>query len=66
MSHVLLECSAYSSTSSSFMKELQELLADNYEDFDLLEDVEKSSYVLGNKLWESTFDSLLSLCKEYM
>ena len=38
MSHVLWECSAYSSTRASFMKKLQELL-DDYEDFESLENV---------------------------
>ena len=28
--------------------------------------VEKSSYVLGSELWESKFDELLSLVKEYI
>ena len=31
-----------------------------------LENVEKSSYVLGSELWESTFDGLLALVKEYI
>ena len=39
-----------SSTRASFMKNLQELLEDDYEDFESLENVEKSSYVLGNEL----------------
>ena len=34
------------------MKKLQELLEDDYEDFESLENVE-SSYVLGSELWES-------------
>ena len=58
-------CSAYSSTRARFMKKLQELL-DDYEDFELLDNVEKSSYVLGSELWESKFDGLLSLVKEYI
>ena len=66
VSHVLWECSAYSSTRASFMKKLQELLEDDYEDFESLENVEKSSYVLGSELWESKFDGLLALVKEYM
>ena len=66
MSHVLWGCSAYSSTRASFMKKLQELLEDDYEDFELLDNVEKSSYVLSNELWESKFDGLLSLVKEYV
>ena len=48
----------------SFMKKLQELLEDDYEDFESLENVEKSSYVLGSELWESKFDGLLALVKE--
>ena len=50
VSHVLWACSAYSSTRASFMKNLQELLEDdynyNYEDFESLENIEKLSYVL--------------------
>ena len=61
VSHVLWECSAYNSTEASFMKKLQELLVDDYEDFKLLDNVEKSSYVLDNELWESNFNGLLSL-----
>ena len=50
VSHVLWECSAYSSTRASFMKKLHELLEDDYEDFESLDSVEKSSYVLGSEL----------------
>ena len=39
MSHVLWECSAHSSTRANFMKKLQELLEDDYEDFESLENV---------------------------
>ena len=28
--------------------------------------MEKSSYVLGSELWESKFDALLALVKEYI
>ena len=42
-----------------FIKKLQELLEDEYEDFESLDKVEKSSYVLGSdsasELWESKF-----------
>ena len=64
VSHVLWECSPYSSTRASFMKQFQELLEDDYEGFETLDNVEKSSYVLGNELWESNFDGLLSFVKE--
>ena len=43
VSHALWECSAYSSTRASFMKKLQELLEDDYDDFVSLENAEKSS-----------------------
>ena len=66
VSHVLWECSAYSSTRASFMKKLQVLLEDDYEDFVSLDNVEKSSYVLGSELWENKFDGLLALVKEYI
>ena len=48
------------------MKKLQEFLEDDYEDFESLENVEKSSYVLGSELWESKFDGLLAFIKEYI
>ena len=56
MSNVLWECSAYSSTRTCFIKKFQELLEDEYEDFESLDKVEKSSYVLGSELWVSKFD----------
>ena len=40
------------------------MLEDDYEDFELLDNVEKSSYVLVSELWESKFDGLLNLVKE--
>ena len=60
VSHVLWECSAYSSTRACFIKKLQELLEDEYEDFESLDKVEKSFYVLGSE------HGLLSLVKEYI
>ena len=50
------------------MKKLQVLLEDDYEDFVSLENAEKSSYVLGCELymWESKFNGLLALVKEYI
>ena len=41
------------------------MLEDDHEDFESLENVEKSSYVLGSELWESKFDGFLGLVKEY-
>ena len=45
------------------MEKLQELLGDSYADFDLLSNVEKTSYVVGEH-WEKNFKSLLFLVKE--
>ena len=64
--HVLWECSAYSSSRASFMLKLEELLGDRYADFEVLNSVEKTSYVLGSELWEQNFKSLLSLVKEFI
>ena len=48
------------------MKKFHELSQDYYEDFESLEKVEKLSYVLGSELWESNFDVLLNMVKEYI
>ena len=56
--HVLWECSAYSSR-AGFMVKLEELLGDRYADFELLNSVQKMSYVLGSKLWEQNFQILV-------
>ena len=42
------------------------MLEDDYKDFESLENVEKSSYVLRSELGESKFDGLLGLVKEYI
>ena len=42
----------YSITRASFMKKLQELLENDYKDFESLENVQKLSYVLGGELLE--------------
>ena len=51
----------YSNCRLTFLKKLQELLGDKYIDFDLLNYLEKTSYVLGSELWEDDFSSLLSI-----
>ena len=51
---------------ASFTEKLQELLGDSYGDFDLLTNVEKTSYVLVSEHWEKNFKSLLFLVKEYV
>ena len=55
--HVLWECSAYSSSRASFLLKFGELLGDRYADFEAMNSVEKTSYVLGSELWEQNFKS---------
>ena len=50
----------------TYTKKLQELLGDKYIDFDSLNYLEKTSYVLGSELWEDDFSSLLSIVKEFI
>ena len=49
-----------------YMLKLEELLGDRYADFEVLNNVEKTSYALGSELWEQNFKSLLSLVKEFI
>ena len=53
--HVLWECSAYSSSRASFMVKFGELLGDRYADFEELNSIEKTSYIVGSELWEQNF-----------
>ena len=53
--HVLWEYSAYSSSRASFMLTFEELLGYRYADFEVLNGVQKTSYVLGSGLWEQNF-----------
>ena len=56
--HMLWECSAYSNISVIFV---EKLLEDRYVNFDKLNSIEKTAYVLGSELCEYDFDHLLSL-----
>jgi hypothetical protein len=60
------EYPAYSNCRLTFLEKLQELLGDKYIDFDSLNYLEKTSYVLGSELWEDDFSSLLSIVKEFI
>ena len=59
--YVLWECPAYGSCRLMCLEKLQELLGDNYSNFDSLNNLEKTPYVLGSELWEDDFGSLLSI-----
>ena len=43
-----------------FMKKLQELLKDDYEDFKMLNNIQNASYVLGSELWEKSSMNFLA------
>ena len=55
---------------TNVFEKLQELLGDiyiiYYIDFDSLNFLEKTSYVLGSILWEDDFSSSLSIVKEFI
>ena len=45
------------------MVKLEEMLGDRYADLDLLNSIEKTSYVLGSELWgKSLLRSILQTC----
>ena len=48
------------------MEKLRHLLGNRYADFNKLNSIEKTAYVLGSELWEYDLDNLLSLVKEYV
>ena len=48
------------------MVKLEELLGDRYADFEMLNSVEKTSYVLGSELWQQNIKFLVSLVKEFI
>ena len=47
------------------MEKLRELLGNRYAEFDKLNSIEKTAYILGSELWEYDFDDL-RLVKEYV
>ena len=59
--HVVWECSAY-----RYYYLCGEALGALISEFDKLNGIEKTAYVLGSELWEYDFDDLLSLVKEYV
>ena len=46
---------------SDFLLELQEKLGNEFEHFDSLDSLGKSSFILGSELWEDHFHSLLRI-----
>ena len=59
VSHVLWECSAYSSCRADFLLKIQEKLGNGFECFDGLDSL--GTFILVSELWEEHFDSLLPL-----
>ena len=45
---------------------LQASLGGSYACFEAMQSLDKSSFVLGNELWEEHFESLLALVKAYI
>ena len=64
--HVLWECPAYSSSRLIFLEKLQGILGDRHTEFDSLNNLDKTSYVLGSEMWTEDFSYLLSAVKEFI
>ena len=56
-------CSAYR---AQFLLKLKASLGGSYARFEAMSSLDKSSFVLGNELWEEHFESLLALVKVYI
>ena len=66
VSHTLWDCSAYTSIRAQFLVKLKASLGGSYARFETMSSLDKSSFVLGNELWEEHFESLLALVKAYI
>ena len=66
VSHTLWDCSAYTSIRAQFLLKLKASLGGSYARFEAMSNLDKSSFVLGNELWEEHFESLLALVKAYI
>ena len=51
----------YSSCRLDFLEKFQEMLGDQYSDFDTLSNLEKTLYVLGSELWVHKDSAICSL-----
>ena len=56
----------YTSIRAHFLLELKASLRGSYARFEAMSSLDKSSFVLGNELWEEHFESLLALVKTYI
>ena len=63
VSHTLWDCSAYTSIRAQFLLKLKASLGGSYARFEAMSSLDKSSFVLGNELWE---ESLQALVKAYI
>ena len=66
VSHTLWDCSAYTSIRAQFLLKLKASLGGSYARFEAMSSLDKSSFILGNELWEEHFESLLALVKAYI
>ena len=51
---------------AQFLVKLKASLGGSYARFETMSSLDKSSFVLGNELWEEHFESLLALVKAYI
>ena len=63
---LVIDCSAYTSIRAQFLLKLKASLGGSYARFETMSSLDKSSFILGNELWEEHFESLLALVKAYI
>ena len=56
----------HASIRAQFLLKLKASLGGSYARFEAMSSLDKSSFVLGNELWEEHFESLLALVKAYI
>ena len=66
VSNTLWDCSAYRSIRAQFVLKLKASPGGSYARFEAMSSLDKSSFILGNELWEEHFESLLALVKAYI
>ena len=67
VSHTLWDCSAYRSIGAKVLLKLQASLGGSYACFEAMSSLDKSSFIIGNELWEESLLALvLALVKAYI
>ena len=63
---LVIHCGIVQHIELNFFLKLQASLGGSYARFETMSSLDKSSFILGNELWEEHFESLLALVKAYI